>query len=414
VSGEPSRRGSSLVLEGITKSYGTSVAVSDVSLVVEPREFVTLLGPSGSGKTTILRMIGGFLSPDSGRIVIDGSDVAGVPVERRPTAMLFQQLSLWPHLSVARNVSFGLELRRVPRREITARVSELLAVVGLADFGDRLPGQLSGGQQQRVALARALALEPRILLLDEPFSALDTKLRVELRTFVRNLQREVGTTTLLVTHDQEEALELSDRIVVLRDGCVEQVGTPTEIYDAPATGFVAEFLGAMNFLSARLAGQLVVLDGGASLEVVEPLPAPARGTGAASPSAATPSAANPVVANPVVGVRPEDVLVEPDAGGDILVEQVVLKGHYNEVTLAVGGAVLRAYVGKEVGVCEGSSVAVRLRRVRLFPAGATGAARSPAGAVLPAVPGGASAAEPGLAGTSAGPEGAFSARRVRP
>ncbi|MGH9028302.1 MAG: ABC transporter ATP-binding protein, partial [Acidimicrobiales bacterium] len=261
------KRGSELTLESITKSFGGPPAVREVSLAVEPHEFLTLLGPSGSGKTTILRMIGGFIAPDSGRILIDGTDVSGVPVERRPTAMLFQQLSLWPHLSAARNVSFGLELRRRPKAEIRRRVDELLSVVGLADFGDRLPNELSGGQQQRVALARALALEPRILLLDEPFSALDTNLRVELRTFVRNLQREVGTTTLLVTHDHEEALELSDRIVVLNDGHIEQIGDPTEIYDTPATVFVADFLGAMNFLAGAHAAHEVRLPGDVAVHV---------------------------------------------------------------------------------------------------------------------------------------------------
>jgi len=354
VSTSTSHHGSELVLEAIGKAFGEARAVEGVSLTVEPSEFVTLLGPSGSGKTTILRMIGGFVAPDTGRILIDGSDVCDVPVERRPTAMLFQQLSLWPHLSVARNISFGLELRRRPKQEIDERVRELLEVVGLSDFGARLPSQLSGGQQQRVALARALALEPRILLLDEPFSALDTKLRIELRTFVRNLQREVGTTTLLVTHDQEEALGISDRIVVLRDGCVEQIGDPTEIYDAPRTSFVAEFLGAMNFLRGSLTREGVALESGTIVPVVE------RTDGTLGPAK--------------IGVRPEDVIVlavgaegDEGAGGDAFsVEQITVKGHYKELSMRSGDQWLRAYVGKDLTTHEGDRFRLRFRRTHLF------------------------------------------------
>jgi putative spermidine/putrescine transport system ATP-binding protein len=342
------QHGAELVLDKVTKTYGGRSAVDEVSLAVEPREFVTLLGPSGSGKTTVLRMIGGFVSPDAGRILIDGSDVAGVPVERRPTAMLFQQLSLWPHLSVARNVSFGLEIRRRSKREIDQRVGELLEIVGLADFGARLPSQLSGGEQQRVALARALALEPRILLLDEPFSALDTMLRTELRTFVRGLQREVGTTMMLVTHDQEEALELSDRIVVMHSGRVEQIGAPTDIYDAPQTAFVAEFLGTMNFVTGSLTGHGVALSGGPVVHIVDP--------GAAS-------------REPVrIGVRPEDVVVDEESGDAVfVVEAVISKGHYQQLTIRWHGGVLTSYVEKGTAVRPGDCVGVRFRHVHIFP-----------------------------------------------
>lgn len=360
-------QGSELALEKVTKSFGGAPAVDAVSLTVRPHEFLTLLGPSGSGKTTILRMVGGFLAPDAGRILIDGFDVSGVPVERRPTAMLFQQLSLWPHLSVSRNVSFGLELRRRPKQEIATRVHELLSVVGLADFGSRLPAQLSGGQQQRVALARALALEPRILLLDEPFSALDTKLRVELRTFVRSLQREVGTTTLLVTHDQEEALELSDRIVVMRDGHVEQVGSPTDIYETPATTFVAEFLGAMNFFTGAAADHGVRLAG----DVAVPVEAGVRATGAQLS----------------MGVRPEDVVLDTDAGvpAHFSVEDVTSKGHFRELRLRCGETGFRAFVDKGVVVAPGDAVAVRFRKIHLFGLGADGrAAEDPDVPVPPA------------------------------
>ena len=347
-------QGSELVLEQVTKSFSGAPAVDAVSLTVRPHEFLTLLGPSGSGKTTILRMVGGFLSPDTGRILIDGVDVSGVPVERRPTAMLFQQLSLWPHLNVSRNVSFGLELRHRPKQEIARRVHELLSVVGLAELGSRLPAQLSGGQQQRVALARALALEPRILLLDEPFSALDTKLRVELRTFVRSLQREVGTTTLLVTHDQEEALELSDRIVVMRDGHVEQVGSPTDIYETPATTFVAEFLGAMNFFTGGASGQQVRLAGDVAVPVDE-------GVLAAGDRLE-------------MGVRPEDVVLDADAGlpARFTVEEVTSKGHFRALRLRCGALDLRAFVDKGVVVAPGDDVAVRFRKVHLFGSGGGG------------------------------------------
>jgi len=339
--------GSELVLEQVTKIFASVAAVDQVSLRVAPSEFLTLLGPSGSGKTTLLRMVGGFLSPNSGRIMIDGVDVVDVPVERRPTAMLFQQLSLWPHLTVARNISFGLELRRGPKAEIASRVSELLSVVGLSGFEDRLPSQLSGGQQQRVALARALALEPRILLLDEPFSALDTKLRIELRTFVRRLQREVGTTTILVTHDQEEALELSDRIVVLRDGKVEQIGEPTEIYDSPRTSFVAEFLGSMSFLSGSLAARGVRLEGGEEVEVQE--------------------AFDHVPGTPKIGVRPEDVLVSAnESSGAFVIERITRKGYFNELSLSCGGVSLASYVGREVPGSIHSRVDVRMRKIHLF------------------------------------------------
>lgn len=361
-------QGSELALEKVTKSFGGAPAVDAVSLTVRPHEFLTLLGPSGSGKTTILRMVGGFLSPDAGRILIDGFDVSGVPVERRPTAMLFQQLSLWPHLSVSRNVSFGLELRRRPKDEIATRVHELLSVVGLADFGNRLPAQLSGGQQQRVALARALALEPRILLLDEPFSALDTKLRVELRTFVRSLQREVGTTTLLVTHDQEEALELSDRIVVMRDGHVEQVGSPTDIYETPATTFVAEFLGAMNFFTGAAAGQGVRLAGDVAVPVEEGV----RATGAQLS----------------MGVRPEDVVLDTDPGvpARFGVEDVTSKGHFRELRLRCGETGFRAFVDKGIVVAPGDEVAVRFRKIHLFGPGSDGRAAEDADAPVPVPP----------------------------
>lgn len=362
---ELAHHGAELTLEDLAKNYGGRPVVAELNLTVAPHEFVTILGPSGSGKTTALRMIGGFVRPDSGRILIDRTDVAGVPVEHRPTAMLFQQLSLWPHLSVARNVSFGLEIRRRPKAEISRRVGELLEIVGLSDFGSRLPGQLSGGEQQRVALARALALEPRILLLDEPFSALDAGLRRELRTFVRNLQREVGTTALLVTHDQEEALELSDRIVVMRRGRVEQIGVPSDCYDAPRTAFVAEFLGTMNFCEGEITHSGVALLDGTVVPIVG---APAR-----------------LVGHGRIGVRPEDVLIgaEGDRAATFVVESVTPRGHYQQLTMRAQGGRLLAYVAKEVAARPGDLLPVRFGRVHLFleDAAETPVARRPRGRI---------------------------------
>ncbi|KAB0678506.1 ABC transporter ATP-binding protein [Aureimonas leprariae] len=240
-----------LTIEALAKSFGTGWAVRDVSLDVADGELVCLLGPSGSGKSTILRMVGGFERPSAGRILIDGQDVTGVPPERRPTGMVFQSHALWTHMSLFENVAFGLKLRRLPKPEIRRRVDVALALVGLAGFGGRRVWQLSGGQQQRVAIARSLVLEPKILLLDEPFASLDQHLRERLREEVRDIQQRLGITTLFVTHGQDEALALADRIVVLEGGRVEQVDRPDRIYRQPATRFVAGFIGQMNFVPAE-------------------------------------------------------------------------------------------------------------------------------------------------------------------
>lgn len=237
-----------LTIKGISKSFGATYAVRDVSLDVEDGELVCLLGPSGSGKSTLLRMIGGFERPTAGSILIDAKDVTSLPPEKRPTGMVFQSHALWTHMDVFNNIAFGLKLRRLPRAEIKERVEQALALVGLADYGRRITMQLSGGQQQRVALARSLVLEPKILLLDEPFASLDQHLRERLREEVRDIQQRLGITTLFVTHGQDEALALADRIVVLRDGCTEQIAPPDRIYREPETEFVAGFIGSMNFI----------------------------------------------------------------------------------------------------------------------------------------------------------------------
>ena len=283
-----------LDIKGVTKLFSGNVrAVDDFSLTVGDGELVCLLGPSGSGKSTMLRMIGGFETPTSGSITIDGEEVIHLPPERRPTGMVFQSHALWTHMNVFKNIAFGLRLRRRPADEIKQRVDTVMELVGLTGYGSRQTHQLSGGQQQRVALARSLVLEPKILLLDEPFASLDQHLRERLREEVRDIQQRLKITTLFVTHGQDEALSMADRIVVLRDGRMEQVAAPDMLYREPATPFVAGFIGTMNliegtvangtFSRATFANALPVSDGTATLAVrPEALGImPGSGTGAA-------------------------------------------------------------------------------------------------------------------------------------
>lgn len=241
-----------LEIVGVRKSFGATVAVEHFDLTVERGEFVSFLGPSGCGKTTTLRMVAGFEKPTTGRIIIDGVDVTDMPPNRRNIGMVFQSYALFPNMTVAENIGFGLKIARRPADEIRARVEELLRIMHMPEFGRRYPYQLSGGQQQRVALARALAIHPKVLLLDEPLSALDAKIRASLRQEIREIQRQLGITTIYVTHDQEEAMALSDRIVVMSRGRVEQIGTPFEVYNFPATRFVASFVGTLNQIQATV------------------------------------------------------------------------------------------------------------------------------------------------------------------
>ena len=241
-----------LTISRLEKSFGANRVVKDFNLEVEKGEFISLLGPSGCGKTTVLRMVAGFELPSAGRITIAGKDVSRLRPNHRNIGMVFQAYALFPNLTVAQNVGFGLKVKGAPAREIAARVAEMLALIGLPEMGERYPYQLSGGQQQRVALARALAPKPQVLLLDEPLSALDAKVRVSLRNEIRAIQRELGITTIFVTHDQEEALSMSDRIVVMHQGVADQVGTPFDIYNRPATRFVAGFVGTLNMLTAQV------------------------------------------------------------------------------------------------------------------------------------------------------------------
>ena len=241
-----------LELRDLSKSYGESLVVNGVNLALGKGEMVALLGPSGCGKTTTLRMVAGFVEPSAGRILLDGADITDIQASRRDTGMVFQSYALFPHMTVRRNVEFGLRCRQVPEQELRRRAGEALEMVGLAALEARYPRQLSGGQQQRVALARVLVLRPKLLLFDEPLSNLDAKLRVQMRQEIRRLQQEVGITALFVTHDQDEASTIADRIAVMNQGRLEQAGTPADIYHHPATRFVADFIGTSNLIEGRV------------------------------------------------------------------------------------------------------------------------------------------------------------------
>jgi len=254
-----------LRIGAVGKKFGTTTVLDDCSLDVAEGEIVTLLGPSGCGKTTLLRCVAGFLDVDGGTIQIDGQDMAPVPVNRRPVGVVFQSYALFPHMTVERNVGYALRMRGLPRAEAATRVAEALRTVSLEGFADRYPVQLSGGQQQRVAIARVLVMQPRVLLLDEPFNALDAKLRGTMQVELRQLIRRLGLTSIFVTHDQEEALTMSDRIAVMRAGRIEQAATPDEIFDRPATAYVADFIGSSNFWPARAESGRVALPDGQSV-----------------------------------------------------------------------------------------------------------------------------------------------------
>ncbi|MDP4501562.1 ABC transporter ATP-binding protein [Nonomuraea turcica] len=330
----------SVEFRGLRREFGKTVALDGLDLIIAPGEFVALLGPSGCGKTTALRCVAGFERPDSGAVLVDGKDITNVPANKRDAGMVFQSYSLFPNLNARDNVAFGLRVRKAPAAVRHAKADELLELVGLPQHADRYPHQLSGGQQQRVALARALALEPRVLLLDEPLSALDAKVRVALREEIRRLQLDLGITTIFVTHDQEEALSVADRVAVLRDGRLEQVGSPAEVYDRPATPFVAEFVGTMNHLAGHVTGdQVSVL--GQLLPVDGAIPA------------------DPSVD---VLIRPEAVRVVPDEDGAAEVVTASFRGASVRLRLAVeGGEVLADVPGHEAATLgPGTRVAVRL------------------------------------------------------
>jgi putative spermidine/putrescine transport system ATP-binding protein len=320
-----------LLVDHVSKDLGGRTIVDDMQLEVHAGELTCLLGPSGCGKTTTLRMVGGFIQPDAGAILIDGVDVSRLAPEKRPTAMVFQNYALWPHMSVFKNVAFGLRLRRLPKREIKERVDSVLELVGLTHHTNSYPAQISGGEQQRVALARALVLEPKVLLLDEPLSNLDAKLRVRVREEIREIQQRVGITTVFVTHDQDEALSISDRIAVMSGGRVEQYADPNTLYRQPATRFVASFVGAMNFYSGTVGDGTVELGG-----VRVPCEGVTRAAGTVE-----------------IGVRPEDVEVSPNGdGADATVLREIPRGHYKELVLRVGDAEVRAFVPPDLAASE--------------------------------------------------------------
>jgi iron(III) transport system ATP-binding protein len=246
-----------LILENLVKTFGRKKdvrAVNNLNLEIHPGEFVTLLGPSGCGKTTTLRMIAGFETPTSGRILLEGKEINEMPPNKRPMAMVFQNYALFPHMSVFENIAYGLKVKKQPTDQIREKVEIVLQLMNLVGMDDRMPHQLSGGQQQRVALARALVMQPKVLLFDEPLSNLDAKLRVQMRAEIRRLQQRLGITTVYVTHDQAEAMSLADRIAVMHDGQLEQIGSPTEIYEQPASLFVADFIGKANFIESVVEG----------------------------------------------------------------------------------------------------------------------------------------------------------------
>jgi len=325
-------------VRNVVKTFGAVRALDDVSLEIERGELFFLLGPSGCGKTTLLRVVAGFYHPERGQVLFGPTEVTRLPPQKRNTGMVFQNYALWPHMTVEANVAFGLKVRRLPRRDRRRRVAEALALVKMGAYARRKPNQLSGGQQQRVALARALVIRPQCLLLDEPLSNLDAKLRLEMRGEIRRLCKEFGLTAIYVTHDQKEALSIADRMAVLLDGRVAQVGSPRELYRRPATAAVADFLGETNFLPATVreaAGERRVVETSIGVLAAEGQPDAPR-TGPCT-----------------VSIRPEAIGVSgPDGAPDLLegvVREIVYLGDTLQLTLAVGSLTLRAVVTETAG-----------------------------------------------------------------
>jgi len=351
--------GTSVLLQNLSRSFGTTLALDGLSLEIAPGELVALLGPSGCGKTTALRIVAGFETADTGSVLIDGKDMLPVPAARRDMGMVFQSYSLFPNMSALDNVAFGLRMRKLGTAKRRTRAAELLDMVGLAEQAQQYPHQLSGGQQQRVALARALAIEPRVLLLDEPLSALDAKVRLQLREQIRTLQQRLGTTTMFVTHDQEEALSMADRVGVMRHGKLEQIAAPDELYADPATAFVAEFVGIMNRIPGELqSGGTVAVLGGA---------VPVRGDGgsAGQSLAETQSALSGDRGNGSVDVlvRPEGLRMELVENGNGIVTTRTFLGAVTRVGVLLDGDVavkIDKSSSEAAALAPGTSVAVTL------------------------------------------------------
>ncbi|GAB4364877.1 MAG: ABC transporter ATP-binding protein [Elainellaceae cyanobacterium] len=332
-----SHLGHSLTLAQIMHRFGSTMALRDINLSIKPGEFVSLLGPSGCGKTTLLRIISGFLTPTSGQILIDGQSVAAIPASQRGVGIVFQNYALFPHMSVWDNVAYGLRAKRMPRGQVANKVGEMLELVQLSHLAKRYPSELSGGQQQRVAIARALAVEPKLMLLDEPFSALDKNLRLDMQIEIRRLLSEQGVTAILVTHDQEEAMSMSDRIAVMSHGEIHQFDTPSQIYDQPATLFVSSFVGTCNLLPGKL------LDRNASDCLVQ---VPGGGRLRVSHDSSTPDTSDVLLA-----VRPENLRIQTQPSTHALPSTI-------EMCLPLGGVM--AY---EVKIAPDTKVKVTQPRV---------------------------------------------------
>ncbi len=340
----PSSPGAPVALTDLSRHFGAVRALDGLSLDIAPGELVALLGPSGCGKTTALRILAGFEAADAGSVSVDGKDVSRIPAARRDMGMVFQSYSLFPNMTALDNVGFGLRMRKQRGSERGRRAADLLEMVGLTDQAKKYPHQMSGGQQQRVALARALAIEPRVLLLDEPLSALDAKVRLQLREQIRALQQRLGTTTLFVTHDQEEALSMADRVGVMRDGRLEQVAEPSQLYDQPATAFVAEFVGTMN----RIPGELQGANDVSALGTVVPVHG---------------ETASGLSGDVDVLVRPEGLEIAVQDGGNGIVTQKTFLGSVTRVSVLLSGDV-SVKVDQPSGVASamspGTSVQVSL------------------------------------------------------
>jgi iron(III) transport system ATP-binding protein len=342
----------------VTKRFGNHLVVDNISLEIADKEFVTLLGPSGCGKTTTLRMIAGFLQPDAGEIRVGGQTISDatfmLPPERRNMGMVFQNYAVWPHMTVFQNVAFGLEMKNVPQREIKTRVERMLDVVDLAGLGTRYPSQLSGGQQQRVALARALVVEPTILLLDEPLSNLDAKLREQMRFTIKDLQRRTGITFIYVTHDQAEAMAMSDRVAVIQQGKVQQYGPPCDVYKRPANRLVASFMGLVNLLPGKI--ERLTSDGHARVRMAD-------GCVVTAPVPAGASAG----ADVTLVVRPEDInLLPPGRAGEDeslirgTVKKMTFLGNYIDYRVQWHGHEIRVQAPSTMPYTEGEDVVVQV------------------------------------------------------
>jgi len=346
-------RFSELTVDGLRREFGGFTALNGLDLTIRGGEFIALLGPSGCGKSTALNLLAGLLEPTGGSIWLDGRRIDTVPPEKRGFGMVFQNYALFPHLTVTENIGFGLRMRKVDKKTRTERVRKVLDLVQLGSQADKHPGQLSGGQQQRVAIARAIVVEPQLVLMDEPLSNLDAKLRLDMRTEIRLLHQQLGLTTVYVTHDQAEALSLADRLVVMRDGVVQQIGTPSEVYEAPSNAFVASFVGYRNALDAMLTGRGVDI-GGITLTVAADRELPSSGRAVAM-------------------IRPDNLVVaEPGAPGDNPVPFTVRVCEYQGATFAVegagqGGTVLHAQSGRPLVPGEEVVAHISPDRILVYP-----------------------------------------------